>query len=92
MKLIYHDKKLTYEDLKAYEKLYELLGEQYEEYDKILEADMKLQKKLNRTEKYRQFITDTLTSLYFLHHSYKKSSTSFTTLYTESNLLNSVII
>ena len=59
-KLIYHDKKLTYEDLKAYEKLYELLGEQYEEYDKILEADMNLQKKLNRTEKYRQFITDKL--------------------------------
>ena len=59
-KLIYHDKELTYEDLKAYEKLYELLGEQYEEYDKILEADMNLQKKLNRTEKYRQFITDKL--------------------------------
>ena len=59
-KLIYHDKKLTYEDLKAYEKLYELLGEQYEEYDKILEADMKLQKKLNRTEKYWQFIEDKL--------------------------------
>ena len=59
-KLIYHDKKLTYEDLKAYEKLYELLGEQYEEYDKILETDMILQKKLNRTEKYRQFIIDKL--------------------------------
>ena len=59
-KLIYHDKKLTYEDLKAYEKLYELLGEQYEEYDKILDADMNLQKKLNRTEKYRQFIEDKL--------------------------------
>ena len=59
-KLIYHDKKLTYEDLKAYEKLYELLGKQYEEYDKILEADMKLQKKLNRTEKYWQFIEDKL--------------------------------
>lgn len=59
-KLIYHDKKLTYEDLKAYEKLLELLGEQYEEYDKILDADMKLQKKLNRAEKYWQFITDKL--------------------------------
>ena len=59
-KLIYHDKKLTYEDLKAYEKLYELLGEQYEEYDKTLEADMKLQKKLNITEKYWQFIEDKL--------------------------------
>ena len=59
-KLIYHDKKLTYEDLKAYEKLYELLGGQYEEYDKTLEADMKLQKKLNRTEKYWQFIEDKL--------------------------------
>ena len=59
-KLIYHDKELTYEDLKAYEKLYELLGEQYEKYDKILDADMNLQKKLNRTEKYRQFITDKL--------------------------------
>ena len=30
------------------------------EYDKILEADMKLQKKLNRTEKYWQFIEDKL--------------------------------
>ena len=59
-KLIYHDKELTYEDLKAYEKLYELLGEQYEKYDKILDADMNLQKKLNRTAKYRQFITDKL--------------------------------
>ena len=59
-KLVHHDKDLTYEDLKAYEKLLELLGEQYEEYDKILDADMKLQKKLNRAEKYWQFITDKL--------------------------------
>ena len=59
-KLIYHDKKLTYEDLKAYEELYELLGEQYEEYDKILDADMKLQKKLNRAAKYWEFIEEKL--------------------------------
>lgn len=59
-KLVTYDKELTYEDLKAYEELLELLAKQYEEYDKIVDADMKLQKKLNGAAKYRQFITEKL--------------------------------
>ena len=42
------------------------------EYDKILEADMMLQKKLNRAEKYRQFITDKLNE-----NTYLKSNGTF---------------
>ena len=42
------------------------------EYDKILEADMMLQKKLNRAEKYRQFIIDKLNE-----NNYLKSNGTF---------------
>ena len=42
------------------------------EYDKILEADMMLQKKLNSAEKYRQFITDKLNE-----NTYLKSNGTF---------------
>ena len=42
------------------------------EYYKILEADMMLQKKLNRAEKYRQFITDKLNE-----NNYLKSNGTF---------------
>ena len=59
-KLVHYDKELTYEDLKAYEKLLELLAKQYEKYDKILDADMKLQKKLKKTERYWQFLEEKL--------------------------------
>ena len=42
------------------------------EYDKIVEADMMVQKKLNRAEKYRQFITDKLNE-----NTYLKSNGTF---------------
>lgn len=60
VKLVAYDNKLSDEDLKAYEELLKLLADKYEEYDKILDADMKLQRKLNKVEKYRQFITEKL--------------------------------
>ena len=59
-RLVAYDDQLSDEDLETYTQLLELLEKQHEECNKILEADKMLQKKLKRTEKYRQFITDKL--------------------------------
>ena len=55
-KLVAYDDRLSCDDLEKYEELLELLAKQYEEYDKILDADMKLQRKLKKTEKYWEFL------------------------------------
>ena len=55
-KLVAYDDRLSCDDLEKYEELLELLAEQYEKYDKILDADMKLQRKLKKTEKYWEFL------------------------------------
>ena len=59
-RLVAYDDQLSDEDLETYTQLLELLEKQHEECNKILEADKMLQKKLKRTEKYKQFITDKL--------------------------------
>lgn len=55
-KLVAYDYRLDDYDLEKYEELFELLEKQHEKYNKILEVDMMLQKKLNRIEEYCQFI------------------------------------
>ena len=57
-RLVAYDDRLVDEDVSAYSELLELLQKQYDEYDKIVDADMMLHKKLNRTEKYKQFVID----------------------------------
>ena len=59
-RLVAYDDQLSDEDLETYTQLLELLEKQHEECNKILEADKMLQKKLKRTEKYRQFIANKL--------------------------------
>ena len=46
MKLVAYDDQLSYEDFETYEELLELLEKQHEEYNKILEVDNILRKKL----------------------------------------------
>ena len=54
-KLVAYDNKLVTEDLDAYEELLALLEQQHEEYDRIMEADRMLRKKLKSQYKYRKF-------------------------------------
>ena len=55
-RLVEYDDRLVEEDVSTYSELLELLEKQYNEYDKILDADIMLYKKLKRKEKYKRFI------------------------------------
>ena len=55
-RLVEYDDRLVEEDVSTYSELLELLEKQYDEYDKILDADIMLYKKLKRKEKYKRFI------------------------------------
>lgn len=55
-RLVAYDDRLVEEDVYTYSELLELLEKQYDEYDKIVDADMMLYKKLKKKEKYRRFI------------------------------------
>lgn len=57
-RLVAYDDRLVDEDASAYSELLELLEKQYKEYDKIVDADMMLHKKLNNVKKYEQFVID----------------------------------
>lgn len=59
-RLVAYDDRLVEEDLDNYTELLELLQNQYEEYDKIVDADMMLYKKLKKKAKYRRFIINKL--------------------------------
>ena len=59
-RLVAYDDRLVEEDVSAYSELLELLQKQYDEYDKIVDADLMLYKKLNKKEKYRRFIISKL--------------------------------
>ena len=54
-KLVAYDSKLVIEDLDVYEELLGLLEQQHEEYDRIMEADRILRKKLKNQYKYKKF-------------------------------------
>ena len=54
-RLVAYDDRLVEEDVLAYSELLELLQKQYNEYDKILDADLMLYKKLKK-EKYKRFV------------------------------------
>ena len=54
-KLVAYDNKLVTEDLDAYEELLVLLQKQHEEYNRIMEADRMLRKKLKNQYKYKKF-------------------------------------
>ena len=54
-KLVAYDNKLVTEDLDAYEELLALLDKQHEEYNRIMEADRMLRKKLKNQYKYKKF-------------------------------------
>ena len=54
-KLVEYDYRLVEEDIDAYSELLELLQKQYDEYDKIMEADRMLRKKLKNQYKYKKF-------------------------------------
>ena len=54
-RLVEYDDRLVEEDVSTYSELLELLEKQYNEYDKILDADIMLYKKLKST-KYKKFI------------------------------------
>lgn len=55
MKLVAYDDQLSYEDFETYEELLELLEKQHEEYNKILEVDNILRKKINNNYSYTNF-------------------------------------
>ena len=55
-RLVEYDDRLVEEDVSTYSELLELLEKQYDEYDKILDADIMLYKKLKKKEKYKRFI------------------------------------
>ena len=55
-RLVAYDYRLVEEDVSAYSELLELLENQYNEYDKIIDADLMLYKKLKKKEKYKRFI------------------------------------
>lgn len=55
MKLVAYDDKLSYEDFETYEELLELLEKQHKEYNKILEVDNILRKKINNNYSYTNF-------------------------------------
>ena len=59
-RLVEYDDRLVEEDVSTYSELLELLEKQYDEYDKILDADIMLYKKLKKKEKYKRFIKDKL--------------------------------
>ena len=59
-RLVAYDDRLVEEDLDNYTELLELLQNQYEEYEKIVDADMMLYKKLKKKAKYRRFIINKL--------------------------------
>ena len=54
-KLVEYDDRLVEEDIDAYEELLALLEKQHEEYNKIMEADRMLRKKLKNQYKYKKF-------------------------------------
>ena len=54
-KLVAYDNKLVTEDIDAYEELLALLEKQHEEYNRIMEADRMLRKKLKNQYKYKKF-------------------------------------
>ena len=54
-KLVEYDDRLVEEDISTYEELLEILKQQYEEYDRIMEADRMLRKKLKTQYKYKKF-------------------------------------
>ena len=54
-KLVAYDNKLVTEDLDVYEELLGLLEQQHEEYNRIMEADKMLRKKLKSQYKYKKF-------------------------------------
>lgn len=54
-KLVEYDYRLAEEDIDAYEELLALLEKQHEEYNRIMEADRILRKKLKNQYKYKKF-------------------------------------
>ena len=54
-KLVEYDDRLDDEDLDAYEELLALLENQHEQYNRIMEADRMLRKKLKNQYKYKKF-------------------------------------
>ena len=57
-RLAAYDDRLVDEDVSSYSELLELLEKQYKEYDKIVDADMMMRKKLKSIKKYEKFIKD----------------------------------
>ena len=54
-KLVAYDNRLINEDLDVYKELLEILEQQHEDYNRIMEADRMLRKKLKSQYKYRKF-------------------------------------
>ena len=54
-KLVAYDDRLSDEDISAYSELLEILENQYDEYNRIMEADRLLRKKLKNQYKYKKF-------------------------------------
>lgn len=54
-RLVEYDYRLVEEDIDAYEELLALLEKQYEEYNRIMDADRMLRKKLKKQYKYKKF-------------------------------------
>ena len=54
-KLVEYDYRLDYDDLENYEELLALLENQHEQYNRIMEADRMLRKKLKNQYKYKKF-------------------------------------
>ena len=54
-RLVEYDDRLVEEDIDAYEELLALLEKQHEEYNRIMDADIMLRKKLKNQYKYKKF-------------------------------------